>query len=187
MSKLLKITLQLLFLAGIVALALYLAKLATESEVLREIVASYGYIGIFVISVISGFNLFVPIPAISFLPLFIESGLSFWPTIFLITLGMSVADIIAFMLARAGRHIAAQSFGERAFATLYKLRDKHYKYPLVFLFFFAAVAPLPNEVILVPLAFMGYSFRHLLPVVFAGNLIFNILFAKGLLKIFYNI
>src|SRR3989304_1982182 len=110
-----KILWQTVFLLAVIAAAFYLARLASGSEIIQEIVSSYGYIGIFVVAVVSGFNVFVPIPIASFMPLFIESGLSFWPTVIIMALGMTSADSIAFFLARAGKDIAAESFGEKFF------------------------------------------------------------------------
>lgn len=90
-----------------------------------------------------------------------------------------------FFLARAGKDIVSESVGEKIFEKFWSMPEKYYRYPLGLLFIFAALAPLPNEIVLIPLAlFFGYSLKELLPVVLAGNLIFNILFAKGLLNIF---
>jgi len=184
MSNFFKIVLRIAGLIGVIVLAFYLAYLASENEVIQEMVASYGYTGIFFVAIISGFNLLVPIPAASLIPLFIESGFSFWPSILVISLGMTTADTIAFILARAGKLIVTESFGKRIFERFSSLREKYYRSPLVFLLFWAAFAPLPNEILLVPAAFLGYSFKHVIPVVFVGNFIFNILFAKGLLNFF---
>lgn len=182
--KVSKIFLQIAALIAVIAGALYLARIASHNEVIQEIISTYGYIGIFFLALISGFNLVVPIPAISFLPLFIESGLSFWPTILIIALGMTAADFISYVLVRAGRDIVSESWGNKIFEKFDALREKYERYPLAILFIFASVVPLPNEILLVPATFWGYSWKQLLPVVLAGNLIFNILFAKGLMNVF---
>ena len=74
-KKILKFFVQGLSLVIVIGVAFYFADLARGNENLQRIIAGYGYIGIFVVSLISGFNLLVPIPAISFLPLFLESQL----------------------------------------------------------------------------------------------------------------
>lgn len=91
-----KIIFRVLALFAVISFAFYLAHLATGSEVIQEIVRRYGYLGSFLIAVFSGFNFLVPIPAASLMPLFIESGLSFLPTVIFITLGMTAADAISF-------------------------------------------------------------------------------------------
>ncbi len=181
-----KIAVQIAFLIAVVALAFYLATVASNSEVLRTMIAEYGYVGIFVLALLSGFNIVVPIPVVSFMPLFLESGLSFWITIALISLGMSCADALSFILARAGKRIASESeFAEKILTRFQGLEKSYYRYPLAVLFIFASVAPFPNEVLLIPAAFfLGYRLRELLPIILAGNLVFNILFAKGLLNLF---
>jgi membrane protein YqaA with SNARE-associated domain len=169
----------------VVAAAFYLARLASGSEVIQEMVASYGYVGIYFIALLSGFNIVVPLPAASFIPLFLESGLSFFPTAFLIASGMTTADAIGFYLARKGRKLISDSWDEKLFQKFQSLPEKYYRYPLAGLFIFAAIVPLPNELLLIPMAFFfGYGLKELVPVMLAGNLIFNILFAKGLLNIF---
>lgn len=168
-----------------IAAAFYLAHQASQSEAVRELVASYGYFGIYFVALLSGFNIVVPIPVASFTPLFLESGLSFLPTVFIIALGMTTADALGFHLARTGKKLLSDSYGEKLFDKFANLPPKYYRYPLAGLFIFAAAVPLPNELLLVPMAFFfRYSLKELVPVVLAGNLIFNILFAKGLLNIF---
>ena len=56
-KKLLRIIFQGGALLLIVGIAFYLAHFARGSEAIQEAVSSYGYTGIFVISLISGFNL----------------------------------------------------------------------------------------------------------------------------------
>src|SRR3989344_3600580 len=89
----------------IIVLAFYLGQLAKDNEFVREIIHKYGYIGVFCVAIVSGFNLAIPIPAISFLPLFLESGLNMWIVTLLITIGVTIADMAAFFLGHAGRHI----------------------------------------------------------------------------------
>ena len=81
--KVSKMVLHFLLIAIIILGAFYIASLAGESELIKDYVSRYGYIGLFITALISGFNLLIPIPAVAFLPLFIESGLYFWPSIFL--------------------------------------------------------------------------------------------------------
>lgn len=185
--KVSKIFWQTLFLVAVVASAIYLARIASGNEVIQEIVLAYGYIGIFIVALISGFNLVVPIPAVSFLPLFIESGLSFWLTIFIIALGMTAADTLCYFFVRVGKVLASKSLGEKVFEKFHNLREKYYHYPLVILFVFASIVPLPNELLLIPAVILGYSFIQLIPIVLVGNFIFNLMFAKGLLNIFNSI
>jgi hypothetical protein len=65
------------FLIILMAGLFHLAKIIRNNPGVRDAILAYGYPGIFFISLLSGFNIAVPIPAIAFLPLFLESGLIF--------------------------------------------------------------------------------------------------------------
>ena len=183
-KKILKFFVQGLSLVIVIGVAFYFADLARGNENLQRIIAGYGYIGIFVVSLISGFNLLVPIPAISFLPLFLESGLSFSTTVAVISLGMTVADSAAYFLGKWGKKMTPASFGKKIEVKIKIIHEKYNWAPLVILFLFAAVAPLPNELLLVPFAFLNYRLIHILPILFAGNIVFNLLYSKGIVNIF---
>ncbi|MEK7093887.1 MAG: hypothetical protein AAB903_00930, partial [Patescibacteria group bacterium] len=158
--------------------------LAQENETKRNIVASYGNPGIFVIDLISGFNLAVPVPAIAFLPLFLESGLSFWIGILTITLGVTMADMVAYFIGKLSFEITSQTAESRVVKKLEAIRKKYQWGPPIILFVFAAVVPLPNELLVIPMGFLGYRFIHILPPIIAGNLVFNLLYSTGVITIF---
>lgn len=183
-KKIGKIILQGVSLIMIISIALYFAHLAKESEQIKNIVGNYGYIGIFIISVMSGFNLVVPIPAVSFLPLFLESGLDYWTTIAIMSAGMTLSDSVAYFLGDFGKKIIPSLVNKKLEKKIKLIHEKYNWAPLVLLFLFASVAPFPNEVLLVPFAFLNYRFIHLLPIIFIGNSVFNFLYSKGIINIF---
>lgn len=181
-----KTVFQLLALLAVFVLAFSLASVAKEEESLRLIVADYGYWGVFFLSLVSGFNLIVPIPAIAFMPLFLVSGLKFFSTILVITLGMVIADSVAYALGKLGHRVASQTVSKES-GWLKKLEEWKMRYrqsPLVIVFLYASFVPLPNELILIPLGLLGYKFLPILFFLAGGNLVFNILYSSGLLKIF---
>lgn len=183
-KKILKLIFQGVSLVMVIGIAFYFADLARGNESVQKIIGGYGYIGIFVVSLFSGFNFVVPIPAISFLPLFLESGLSFSITIAVISLGMTTSDSVAYLLGNLGKKMISGSFAEKIESKIKIIHEKYNWAPLVVLFVFATVAPLPNEVLLVPFAFLNYRLLHILPILFAGNVFFNLLYSKGILSIF---
>jgi len=169
----------------IMVIAFKVAFVARDSEVLRQFVLSFGYVGILVIAFISGLNLIVPIPAVAFMPLFIESGFSFWITLGVITVGMTIADSVAYWLGREGRSIVSEAQRKGRLITYFdKLLKKGDKMPMIVLLLYAAFAPLPNEVLVIPMGFVGYRLSHIFPIVLIGNAIFNILFAFGVVSLF---
>lgn len=177
-------------LAGILIILVtiyFLIIVAQKDGTVRDTLFNLGYPGVFLIALISGFNLFIPIPAVSFTPIFVEAGLNIWLLILFIVLGTSIADGIAYTIGRVGRELAGSWMREKLVKQLDRLKSKYYLGPLIALFFFAALAPLPNEIILVPLGLMGYKFRYVFIPYLAGNTIFNIFVAFGITNIFNNI
>lgn len=179
-----KIILQSLSVMLIIAIVLYFGHLARDNDSIKNIIANYGHIGIFTVSLISGFNFVVPIPAVSFLPLFLESGLDYWDTVIIISLGMTLADSFAYFLGNLGTKMVSNSFIKKIENKIKVIHEKYNWAPLIILFLFAAVAPLPNEVLLVPFAFLNYRFIYLIPIIFVGNFCFNLLFSQGIINIF---
>lgn len=169
---------------SIIAATFYLAHFAKGSGAMREVVAFYGYWGIAVISFISGFNLTIPVPAATFMPLFLELGLNFWFSIFIIVAGVTAADFIGYFLGKFGRHLAVYSANGKIVSRLEHIRERYRWGPIVALFFFASLTPLPNEILLIPLGFLGYRFSRLLPVVISGNFLFNVIYSASVVEIF---
>lgn len=184
MRKYKKIFFSIGFVVGIILLAFYLADLAKEVEWIRDLIGRFGYIGLFLIALISGFNIVVPIPAVAFIPLMLESGLRFWPSIILISLGVTLADILAYFIGKIGHDITSVYKYKSILDKLEVMREKYGFSPMLILFLFASFAPLPNELLVVPLGFMGYKLKQILPFVFMGNLLFNIIYASTLVNVF---
>jgi membrane protein YqaA with SNARE-associated domain len=167
---------QFLGVVVIIVIALWLSNSAAENDMITQIVASLGYVGLFSISIVSGFNVVVPIPVILFIETFLASGLHFWGIIVVISIGMTVGDTIGYLLGSTGRRVIGLGGKEnKILQKLERFRSKNKGLPLVFMFFYAAFVPAPNELIVVPLALMGYRFSHLFVSVLIGNFIFNAL------------
>jgi len=156
--------------------------LAQSNGYLQELAARGGYMSVFILALVNGFNVFVPFVTTSFVPTWTAAGLSFPILIFLITAGMTIADSIAFTLGRFGRAVLSQSQG-KVLTRLSAWRDKNTKWPLVATFFWVSFVPFPNEVIAIPMGLLKYKARHFIPVMFAGNICFNVLTAFGFLNI----
>lgn len=164
--------LKLVFVMSVVLLAFSLGKNAGEIKYITSLVQSYGYVSIFFLAVASGFNLVVPIPIISFLPLFLESGLLFTATIFVISIGMTVGDLLGFFIGNMGRELRSIK-QSRVLKRLEKLKERHYWAPIIVLFAYAMFIPLPNEIIVIPLGLLGYRVKHIIWVLLVGNIVFN--------------
>lgn len=173
------------FVIGIIAIGLWLGTFVADNDLAKRLVADYGYVGIFIVALISGFNLIVPVPAVAFIPMFIAAGLDFWVTILVLSIGLTIADMVAFVLGRAGR--AFVNPNSRLIKKLEHIQKDHYWGPPVLMFLYACFVPLPNEIMAIPLGFMGYPIRHVAPFLFTGHLVFNTWAALGLLSVFQNL
>ena len=182
--KIRKSIIKLLWVAVVFVFMYWLTHLVQDNGVVRNLVLNLGYPGVLLVSLVSGFNLLIPIPAPFFIPVFVEAGLSIWVIIFFIIIGTSIADSISYVIGVVGREFAKSLKRRELFRWLDTLRNKYYWGPIVVLFFFAALVPLPNEIILMPLGFMGYKIRHVLISYVAGNIIFTTLSAFSIVNIF---
>lgn len=171
--------LKIVIVAAILLLGMWLGRIATHSDIIQSLVARFGYAGIFVIAFISGFNLLVPIPAVAFVPVFLASGQDLTTIIVIIALGVTLADLIAFYIGRAGREISSVR-RTKVMQRMERFRQRHYWWPIISMFCWACIAPLPNEVLAMPLGLMGYPVWHVIPPLLVGNLIFNSLAAFGI-------
>lgn len=176
----------LLFIAFLFAI-FYLTNYVAENEPIQNLVARFGLAGVFVASVISGFNLIFPVPIATFIPLFRESGFELLPLVIVITAGMTTGDAISYSIGRLGREliIADNDKDKNWFLNLIlRARDKYKVLPYVILFFFASFAPLPNEITVLPLGILGYRISYLLPILLVGNFIFNYWTSQGVRFVF---
>lgn len=170
--------------AFILVLAFWAALNASSSSIISDIVFEYGYIGIFVVSVISGFNVVVPVPVVSFVPLFLEVGFNFWMVIATMVAGLTFADLLGYAIGRSGRELASSFHHKKIFRRLDNMKSKHYFAPIIALFFYASLVPFPNEILVIPLGFLGYRFIHVFIPLFLGNIIFTILTSFGVINLF---
>ncbi len=176
---------QLGILATVVVAALAVARIASESLAVQELVQTYGYWGVFIGSVISSLNPIISIPIVTFVPVFLNSGLEFWAIVLAIALGVTLGDTIGYFIGRAGFAVLSGHMS----GYMKKIEEWRKKYPhapLIALFIYTLVIPMPNELIVIPLALAGYKLKQILPILFVGNLIFNTALASGLVAVFNN-
>lgn len=178
-----QVALRLLAITGIVLIVVWTNRYASEHQLVREATERFGYPGIFLASVISGFNLAVPIPVIAFFPFFMEVGFEPVLTVVVITAGMTTGDLLGYLLGRAARGMVEPREGGIV-RRLESLRERHPRMPFVIMFLYAAFAPLPNEILVLPMAFLRYPVAGIFAAVLVGNLVFNGLLAFGALELF---
>lgn len=175
--------LRILIILAVTVGAIWVASTMPEYETLMELIRRFGYIGLFLIAIVSGFNLISPVPAIAFVPIVVSAGLGFWPAVIIVTIGMTIGDAIGIFLGLTGRGLLNEWI-QLAFLQKIQAKIKQWETkPHVIAFFYAAFVPLPNELLVIPLSFLSKKWKGLLTATFLGNIVFNILVALGLLGI----
>ncbi len=138
---------------------------------LQNFAVQYGYLGIFLISLIGAMSIFVPIPYT--VVIFILGGLeTFDPFLIAIAagLGAAIGEFSGYLLGVGGRKVIGERYRKRMdFITkLFK------KYGSIAIFIFA-LTPLPDDLLFIPLGVMRYNLlRAFIPAVlgkFVSNLI----------------
>lgn len=171
-----------LALVAVIGAGIWLGRLVERDDVAQAFVSDLGYLGIVLVAYGSGFNLIVPIPAATFVPAFVSAGFPFWTVIIVMTFGLTAADMTAYLIGRAGKHVAEKP--PKGF--LKRIDDYQKTHPRgrwVVLFLFAAFIPLPNEVLVLPMGYLGARARDIVLPVFFGNFLFNAVASGGIFAI----
>ncbi len=173
----------LLILISVATAALLTAEEVIQNESLQSFLLSFGYVGITVFATIAGLNVLVPIPAATFTPVFTAAGLTLPGIILALTLGTLAADFIGYSFGHLGRATIVAKYPKlvKKLEELYKTK-RHWLLPTVF--FYAAFIPIPNEALVIPLAFLGIRWRVLATPLLIGNGINQALYAYGFNQIF---
>ena len=174
----------ILFICLIVAigLAIFASVQLQSSEAIVSFIASFGYIGVFVAGLIAGLNVLFPIPAATLSPLFVEAGLTIPLIIAFLALGTLAADFIGYLIGHTSRSII-ETKHPKIVELVNKVSILHPGWIMLFVTIYAAFVPLPNELILVPLAFVGVSWRVLIIPLFIGALFIQTVLVAGVTSI----
>jgi membrane protein YqaA with SNARE-associated domain len=138
---------------------------------LSDFAVQYGYLGIFLVSLLGAMSIFVPIPYT--VVIFILGGLqTFDPLLIAIAagLGSAIGEFSGYLLGVGGRRVIGNRY-KKKMDFLTKLFEK---YGPIAIFVFA-LTPLPDDLLFIPLGVMRYSLlRAFVPAVlgkFFSNLI----------------
>jgi hypothetical protein len=161
-----------------IGLAIFASLQLQSNNAIVATVASLGYIGVFIAGLIAGLNVVFPVPAATLSPLFIEAGLTVPVIIIFLAAGTLAADFIGYLIGHTSRPIIKNKH-PKIVALANRVSDAHPGLIAVFVTIYAALVPLPNELILIPLAFAGVSWRLLLIPLFVGAVIIQTLLVTG--------
>lgn len=177
------VAVKLLAIAALIAFMVWVNLRAGDMEGARDAAAAAGYPGLLLVSVVSGFSVVWPVPVAAAYPFFIEAGFEPVPILATISLGMTVGDLLGYLIGNTTRNISAYRLA-RFRARAEALHDRHRFLPVGLLFLYAAFVPFSNELLVIPMAYMRYSMTAVMTAVLFGNVIFNTMIALGVSLVF---
>lgn len=178
-----RIVLVIAIFAFITTAAFFGANALQENTALQAYVKSAGLLGVIVIGVLCGLNALIPLPPATFAPLFIEAELSPLMVVGGFVVGTAIADSLSYLLGWFGRGYVNDKHPKvtRYFTKILTTYETWAPY-VIFAYF--SLAPLPNEIILIPLALLGYQYKKLLLPLIIGNVIHQSIMVFGYSSLF---
>lgn len=177
------LSLRFFIIIAVLVACIWVASSMSDTETVMNFVRQWGYLGLGILSIISGFNLVAPIPAVAFIPVIVAAGLNFWVALALVTVGMTIGDAVGIFLGKTGRSIMDEWVSITFINKLERFIKRFKIGPYAGTFLYSAFIPLPNELLIVPLSFLKVNAYKLLLAAFLGNIVFNTLIAWGLVGI----
>lgn len=182
-QKIVRSGLFFIFIAIIIAGSFALSTHVASDTYAQSLVESYGSLSVFILSFIAGLNLFLPVPAATFVPVFTAGGMSLVSIIVLLIAGTMTANLLAFAIGHYG-HALTRSQHSPLQQRVVAFYREHQEYLPYFIFCFTAFIPLPDEVFLIPLALIGVKLRAVIVPLFLGTIVYQTLAALGFDNIF---
>lgn len=167
----------------VTVLALFLAEWIVQSPEAQATIASLGYFGVVMVAIIGGLNIIIPIPAVTLTPIFTASGLHLPFIILALTGGTIIADYIGYLFGKISRPVLYGHY-PKVITWLEETIITRPKLLQLITFIYAAFIPLPNEVLVIPLAVMNIKFRRILLPLLFGNLLNQAIYATSIQSIF---
>jgi membrane protein YqaA with SNARE-associated domain len=172
-------------LIGVGLVSFFIADLVLSNADVQTRIGEAGYAAIAGFAFVAGLNAIIPIPAVAFTPVFIAAGLHMSGVILALTIGTLASDFAGYWFGRFGRNTIISKY-PKLVAKLQLLYTSRRSLLIPTLFLYAAVIPIPNEVLIIPLAVLGTPWRTMVLPLFAGNLVNQTLLAYGVQTIFLN-
>ncbi len=142
----------------------------------KDLSLAIGYPGAFLLSIFGNSTLFVPIPYLAVI-FFLGSSPSINPILLgIITgIGSGIGELSSYIIGRGGGKLMDTNYSEKlnAYRNLVEQR------PMLthFLIFFFAATPLPDDIILVPLGLINYSWKKSIIPCTLGKIVLTTAFA----------
>lgn len=159
-------------------LSYYLYLLLTESLNINinfnELIATYGYIGFFIVSFIASLSIILPVPYLMLI-FIVGSTRQFNPALIGLAsgLGAALGELWLYFVGRGGRELLPGKFKERA-DKLRKLIESYGVFIIVFVF---AATPLPDDLIYPILGVLKIDLEKIFLAAFLGKTLLSAIVA----------
>jgi len=142
---------------------------------LRTLADQYGYLGVFVVSLVGASSVILPLP---YTIIIFSIGASQTLNPFLVAIaggaGSAVGEFFGYLLGYYGRAVVSE---ERKRKMNYFLRVFN-RYGAITIFLFALL-PLPDDLLFIPLGIMRYSFTRAFVPTFIGKMLMCLILSYG--------
>lgn len=169
---------------GIVLLGAFsLANYVTTNETAQSYIVGSGYGGIILFAILTGLSI-IPIPAVTFTPVFVAGGLALPFIIMALIVGICIADGLGFYFGHYSKSFVIKKFPE-SYRVVHNIYTKRRRLVVPMVCLYIAFVPLPNEFVLIPLGVIGIPFRSLIAPIILGNAINQTYLALGIQNLFW--
>jgi len=134
---------------------------------LENFARSYGYLGAFIVSFAGAASVFILIPYPAFVFILTAAGLNIWLLSLLAGLGAALGEITGYLLGYGSGRLIDKDYAEK-FERIRKIFSQRPKL-IPFLVFIFGLTPLPDDLLFIPLGFIGYSFKKAFLAGFVGK------------------
>jgi len=148
------------------------------------------YLIVFLTCLFGGISIFFPFPYYLIVFTLGAGGLNPFLIGLFAGIGLAVGDTTSYLLGHTGRIILPKS-SKRISEKIHKKIALYPEWLKYFLFFiWGALVPLPNDLLLIPMGAIGYSYKKVVIPLVLGSIVFNTIIAflgaYGLNLIFFN-
>lgn len=160
------------FLALLVVLVIIFVFVLNPNELVERIGVSNSYLVMFFVSLFGGFSAGGSVSFIATLIAFTTGGLNPLYLGLIAGVALAIGDLFMFYAASRGRELIPERYEDRIDRLADFLHGKNNFVIEVFIFLYMALAPLPNDLLLVSLAAVKFPQRRLLLPLILGDIAF---------------
>lgn len=146
--------------------------------IIEKIGTNNAFLFCFLAALLGGTSIFFPFPYYLFVISFGAGGVNPFLLGFFTAIGLIIGDTTSYIIGYKGKDILPES-GKRIFEGFGRFIEhpKHKIYVPIFLFLYASVSPLPNDLVIVPLGLSKYPYYKLMIPFGLGLIAFNTILA----------